>query len=755
MKLLQFLLATLPALGATPALAGSGPSQQGEPAERPNIVIFLLDDAGFAHLGSFGGQIATPNIDRVAEMGLRYTNFHTTALCSPSRAALLTGRNHHSVGTGVITEISTDEPGYTGRIPADKFPLVEALRENGYRTAAFGKWHNTTLDQIGTTAPHDRRPTDLGFDRFYGFMAGDASQWETAVWDDNELIQPDQAPGSDYHFTTDMTDKALEWLEQGDADEPFFLWYATGAVHAPHHAPSEYIEKYAGHFDAGYDQARIEILERQKALGILPEDTRLTPLAEDIQPWEDLSPEQRELYARFQEVFAGYLEHTDAQFGRVLDALQQSGKLDNTIVIVTSDNGASGEGGPIGTYNEGRFFNDLPETFALNEARIDELGTRYTYNHYPAGWAQAGNTPFKLFKQTTNEGGVRDPFIIAWPAKIKEHGALRTQFAHLIDVMPTLLEVTGVQPLQSVNGVEQKPIEGKSFAETLFTSDAPTPRHIQYFEMLGNRALWQDGWKAVAFHGRLPWDTGTNPDFASDVWHLYDMTTDVNEADDLSACYPERLEAMKEAFDEQARKYNVYPLDDSTTARFAATVRAILGDRKRFTYYADQQGIPTVIGAPTLNVSHEIIATLTVPKQGAEGVIVAMGGRFGGYALYIQDGLLRYSHNYVGEETYDVVATEGLPPGDVTVRALFTKTGENQGTMTLFADDRKIGIGDIPRTVPLTWGLGDSFDIGMDLSTPVSDAYEIPFAFTGEIHQVDINLLEEEGTPETTTATNE
>jgi arylsulfatase A-like enzyme len=719
-------------------LSAAGPSPDQVPA-KPNVLIFMLDDVGFAQLGSFGGAAETPNMDRIAGLGVRYTNFHTTALCSPSRAALLTGRNHHSVGAGVVVELQTDEPGYTSHIPKDKWSLVESLRQNGYATAAFGKWHNTPVDQIRPEGPFDLWPMGLGFERFYGFMAGDASQWEPLVWDNKKPLTP-HTGRPDYHFTTDMTDKAIAWLQQEttkNSDKPFFMYYATGAMHAPHHAPQSYIDKYKGRFDQGWDRVREETLTRQKLAGIVPQNTQLSPRPKDIKAWDELSADEKRLYSRMQETFAGYLDHTDHEFGRLLAALEKSGKMDNTIIIITSDNGASGEGGLEGSYNESRIFNALPENFEQNLAHINDLGSRTAYNHYPAGWAMAGNTPLQYFKQTTNEGGVRDPFIIAWPHHIEDQGAIRWQFTHMIDVLPTILDVAQVPVLAKVNDVEQAPVQGASFAASLTNPEAPDARDLQYFEMLGNRAVWQDGWKAVAFHGRFPWDVGSNPDFAADPWNLYRLDDDVAEMNDLAQQYPEKLAELKALFDGEARKNNVYPLNDTTASRVMKTYESFTAGKTSFSYGQTDGHIHEALSPPVKNRSHVITATLT---QVSDGVIVAAGGRFGGYTLFVKDNRLYYTHNFVGEDRYEIMASETLPNGPVDVRFDFEKTGNNQGTGRLYMNGILVGEREIPQTTPALYSQYDTFDIGEDSGAPVSDRYESPFTYKGVIQKVDFQL---------------
>lgn len=714
-------------------------------AQKPNVVLFMLDDAGFGHLGAYGGSIDTPNIDRVAKMGLRYTNFHTTALCSPTRAALLTGRNHHSVGAGVIVELQTDYPGYSSRIPKEKFPLVETLRQSGYATAAFGKWHNTPVDEVSKDGPFDLWPTGLGFERFYGFNAGDTSQWEPLVWDNTKPITP-HAGRSDYHFTTDMTDKAIEWLNgenTKDPEKPFFLYYATGAVHAPHHAPASYIEKYKGRFNKGWDKERDEILARQIKMGLVPEGTTLAPRPEAIAAWDTLSRDEKLLYARFEEAFAGFLDHTDEQFGRLLAALEKSGKMDNTIIIVTSDNGASGEGGLQGSINEGLYFNGLPEDFASNLKRMGEIGSKSSYNHYPAGWALAGNTPLALFKQTTNEGGVRDPFIIAWPDKIKEQGGIRHQFTHVIDVLPTLMDVAAIEPMDEVNGIKQDPIEGESFAQSLTKADAKNSRKAQYFEMLGNRAIWQDGWKAVSFHGRLPWDTQySDKNFDDDPWKLYKIDSDPSESTDVGPLFPQKLAELKALFHEKALQFNVYPLDDSTTGRLLATISSFTKGVSEFTYSQGDGSIHSALAPPLKNRSHEISAEMTISDSGADGVIVADGGRVGGYSFFVKDGYLHYVHNYVGQNRYVIVSPARLPKGRVLVGFNFESEGVpgGAGVGTLYINDKAVAQRRIPKTTPIIYSQYDTFDIGMDSGSPVSNGYESPFASRAKIESVRFNL---------------
>jgi arylsulfatase len=720
--------------------SGATANEKGNPSRPPNVLIFLLDDTGFGQLGAFGGSINTPNIDRVAGMGLRYTNFHTTALCSPTRAALLTGRNHHSVGAGVIAELSTDDPGYTSHFPKDKLPIVEVFREGGYATAAFGKWHNTPPDQLGNHPVHDQWPTDVGFERFYGFLGGDSSQFEPTVWDDTRPIEP-HVGNPNYHFGNDMTDKTLAWLRTRESQggrEPFFVWYAPGAMHAPHHPSPEYADKYRGQFALGWDRLREQTFARQKAMGLVPQDAELPPRPDEIPAWDSLSADEKRVYERMQEIFAGYLEQTDAQFGRVLSELERTGELDNTIVIVTSDNGASGEGGLAGSFNELLFFNGVHDDLANVLARIDELGTKTSYNHYPAGWALAGNTPFRYWKQTAHEGGVHDPLVIAWPAKIAGGGQVRGQFTHANDVMPTLLELAGLRMPAEIHGIPQKPMEGASFVASLADAMAPAPKSVQYFEMLANRGVWQDGWKAVTFHGRFPWDsTGSNPNYDADVWELYHLAQDPAEARNLAAAYPEKLSELKALFHQEALKFNVYPLDDTTGARMVATAAALTAGITNFEFQQGDVRISEPSSPPVKNRSHVIEAELTVPDGGADGVLVACGGRFGGYALFVH-----YVHNYMALQKYEIVASEQLPRGSVDVRFEFMRTGDNQGRGKLYVNGNEVATGDIEKTVPRAYGIVDTFDVGMDTGSPVTDQYAVPNAYRGRIERLEVIMAD-------------
>jgi len=721
---------------------------------RPNVVVILLDDVGFGAIGAFGGPVHTPNFDALAANGLRYNNFHTTALCSPTRAALLSGRNHHSVGMATITETASNYPGYNGHIPKSAALLPRMLKDSGYATYGLGKWHLTPVVDITTMGPYDYWPTSQGFDHFYGFLPADTDQYSPALWDDTKPVEAPKDPN--YHLTIDLADHAISWLKaqrQKSPDQPLFLYFAPGATHAPHQVPADYIARYKGRFDQGWDKVREETLARQKKMGVVPANTVLSPRASAIPEWNTLSDDQKALYAHMEEVYAGFLEHTDFQVGRVLDTLKSLGIADNTIVILTSDNGASGEGGLEGSVNEMRVGNMVPEDLNLNLKNMDKLGSPSTYNHYPAGWALAMNAPCKYWKQFTHEGGIRDPFIIAWPGHLNDKGAIRGQFMHVVDIVPTLLRLAGVKPAAVVDGVTQKPIEGVDQSATLFDAKAPSAKKVQYFEMLGNRAIWADGWKAVAWHGRLPWQTGpmSLPPFDQDKWELYDTSNDFSELNDLAAQNPAKLAQLEALFDQEAKKYQVYPLDGSGLSERIANLQSqITHGRVDYSYQGVQMRLPDMLSPPVKNRSFTIDAEVEVPASGCQGVVVEDGGRFAGYSFYCKDGILKYAHNFVGETVYTVASTSKVPSGKVALRLEFDKTGVTHGIASgvakLFVNGKKVGEGPIDRTDPIVYSLADGFDVGMATGTAVTDDYETPNAFTGKIDKVVFHLAKDQGT---------
>jgi arylsulfatase A-like enzyme len=728
------------------------------PAAKPgssNVVIFMLDDVGFANLGSYGGPIRTPNIDRLAQAGLRYNNYTTTAICSPTRAALLTGRNHHSVGFGTIIEAATGYPGYNGLLPDDAGTLATILKMNGYATYAIGKWHNTPLEFTSAAGPFKYWPTRIwGFEHFYGFQGGEASQWNPELFEDTTAVSRDSAaPMQEWnrprnHLTAILADKAIENLQRLKAvnpDRPFLLYFAPAACHAPHQAPKEFIDHYKGRFDKGWDQLRQEILTRQKEMGIVPANTELAPLAPGVKQWAHLAPDEQRLFAREMEVYAGYLEHADYEFGRILAALQAMGRMDNTLIIVSSDNGASAEGGLVGTSNEFRIFNRVPEPLARDVSRIDEFGSPLTYNHYPVGWAQASNTPLKYYKQTVHYGGVRDPLIIYYPKLIKDKGAIRHQFCHVIDITPTILEVLGISPPAVIDGVRQRPMDGASFARTLTDPGAPAARHVQYYEMVGNRGIWDDGWKAVIFHGRQAWDSAGSVPFDKDKWELYHVDDDFSEIHDLAAKYPDKLKELEALWLEEARKNNVLPLDDRL-GRIAGAKPWLPAPRAVYTYTTDTFRVAEILAPDVKNRSYSIEADVEMPNGGgSDGMLVTDGGRFGGYAFFVRDGRPTFVYNFLGDERYTITSSQSVPAGKSTLRFEFNKTGDNQGVGALFINGKKVGEGRIDHTVPFVFSDHDTFDVGRDTGTPVADSYQCPFRFTGVLDKVVFQLKNDKG----------
>ena len=706
------------------------------PDGAPNVVMVLLDDVGYAQFGCYGSDIATPTFDRLAANGLRYSSFHTTALCSPTRACLLTGRNHHTNGMARIVEFAAGYPGYNATIPKKNGFLSEVLVRNGYATFAVGKWHLTPATDMTMGSRRDRWPLGRGFERFYGFMGGETDQYHPDLVFDNHQIDPPTTPEEGYHLTEDMVDVASLFIKDLRAvhpSKPFFLYFAPGACHAPHQAPREFIDRYRGTFDHGWDAWRDDVFARQVASGLLPAGTQLSERPSWVPPWDALTADEKRLYARMMEVYAGFLEHTDHQVGRVLDLIERLGELDDTIVLIMSDNGASAEGGPQGSFNEMYFFNFEPESLEENLRRIDDLGTPHAHNHYPWGWAWAGNTPLKRWKRETHEGGVTDPLIVHWPARLGRPGETRHQYVHAIDVFPTLLEVIGITPPDEINGVAQSPIEGVSFAKTLRDGSAPSDHVTQYYEMMGCRALYHDGWKAVAFHP-LPsvnYGDGRNPHapFDEDEWELYHVAEDFSETTDLAAKEPEKLQAMIDLWWQEAERFQVLPLNNQPGRH---------GDRRhRLDRYVYHPGIGalTEVMAPNLkNRAFHIIAELDI-AEGAnpDGVVVAHGAASGGYAVYIKGRRLHYVHNLLGASVFRVGASVELPVGKTAARVVFTPTGRFQGDVELFYDDVPVGQGHIARTTPISYGITAGFTVGYQRTSPVCDAYEVPFAIDTDV----------------------
>ena len=682
------------------------------PEGAPNVVVVLLDDVGYAQLGCYGSDIDTPCFDRLAGAGQRFANFHTTALCSPTRACLLTGRNHHSNGMARIVEFAAGFPGYNATIPHENGFLSEILVRNGYATFAVGKWHLTPASQMTMGSPRDKWPLGRGFERFYGFMGGETDQYHPELVYDNHFVEPPRTPEEGYHLTEDLADQAILFMKDLRAtapDKPFFLWFTPGACHAPHQAPKEFIEPYRGRFDLGWDAWREQVFQRQLDSGLLPAGTRLSERPSWVPAWDGLTDDERHLYGRMMETFAGFLTHTDAQVQRVLDFIEELGEDDDTIVIVMSDNGASAEGGAKGSFNEQYFFNFVPESMEENLRRIDDLGTPRANNHYPWGWAWAGNTPLKRFKRDTHEGGVADPLIVHWPKRFGE-GGTRHEYVHAIDVMPTLLEVIGIEPPSTIGGIEQTPIEGVSFAGSLADPAAPAHHVTQYYEMLGSRALYHDGWKAVVFHPTpfIAYDgSDQSHSFDDDVWELYHVAEDFSEVHDLADEEPEQLQRMKDLWWEEAAKYQVLPLNNEPV-RFADR----RWRRERYEYHPGIGPLPETIAPNLRNRGFTVAAALTVPEAGAvDGVIVAQGSHAGGYALYLKGRRLHFAYNFVGTAITVVPASVELPAGEVEARVVLTKGEIGTYDVALWYGDVPVGEGKIERRTPVTYGM-TGFTVG-------------------------------------------
>jgi arylsulfatase len=717
------------------------------PDNAPNVVVVLIDDIGFGHSSAFGGPIHMPTLERLASNGLKYNRFHTTALCSPTRTALLTGYNHHSNNAGAIMEVGTAFPGNTGIRPQTITPVAEVLRMNGYSTAAFGKYHETPPWEASVSGPYDRWPTGSGFDKFYGFIGGETNQWHPMVYDGTTRVYPNvEDPG--YHFTTDMTDQALAWMNTQQSltpDKPFYMYFATGATHAPHHAPKEYIDKYKGKFTQGWDKVREETLARQKSLGVVPENTVLAPKPEAIKDWESLSADEKRLFERQMEVFAGFAEHTDHEVGRLVAALEERGELDNTLFIyIVGDNGSSAEGGMIGMFNENTYFNAVQETLDMQLSRIDKLGSEETYNHFAAGWAVAGNTPFTWTKQVaSNFGGTRNGVVFHWPAGIKSVNEVRSQFHHVVDIAPTIYEAVGVPAPRTVNGIEQRPIEGLSMAYSFDNASAADARRTQYFEMIGNRGIYHEGWFAGTIH-KAPWELQPRRPLAEDVWELYNIDEDFSQAHNLAESNPGKLEELKKKFLEEAVKYNVLPIDDRSIERLDPAIAGrpdLMNGKTTLTLYEGARGIPENAFINIKNTSLTITADVEVQSNGS-GVLVCQGGDFGGWSFYMLDGKPAYSYNWVGLETYTVSASERIPAGRHTLKFDFAYEGGRGGggTGTIYVDDKKTAEGRIARTNSNTFGIDESADIGVDENTPVYPPYKGKDKFSGKIKKVTIAL---------------
>ena len=729
----------------------------------PNVLFIVIDDTGFGQLGCYGSPINTPTFNRLASNGLLYTNMNTTALCSPSRSCIITGRNHHSNAMSCITEGSEGYPGSNGEIPFENGFLSEILLGQGYNTFALGKWHLTPAEQISAAGPYDRWPLGRGFQRYYGFLGGDTSQYYPDLIYDTHQVEPPKTPEEGYHLTPDLVDKAISFIDdtkQLAPDKPFFMYFATGADHAPHQVPKEWADKYKGKFDDGWDAYRAKVFARQKELGIVPQNAVLSRHDPDVQEWEKLSPDERKLYARMMEVFAGFLEHTDYHVGRLIDHLEKMGELDNTLIMVISDNGASSEGGPTGSVNENKFFNNVPDDLQQNLAAIDDLGGPKYFNHYAWGWANAGDTPFKRWKRETYRGGVADPFLVHWPRGIKARGEIRHQYAHAIDMVPTVLDALQIDPPGQIRGVTQSPIQGASFAHTFNDGNAPTKHHTQYFEMFATRAIYHDGWRAVcpfpgpsfteagASFGQLTLTEDRLRELDAKGWELYNVMDDPAETNNLADTHRDKLIEMIALWYVEAGKYNVLPLDSRGTSRLADERPQLTKDRQTYVYYPGTQAVPENVAVKVLNRAHRLSAEVAIPKGGAEGVLVCQGGSAGGYSLFVKDNKLHYVHNYVGAQEFHVVSSDNVPEGKSTLRYEFEPTGKpdiakgrgTPGHARLYINDKLVGQADFPFTIPLLVSLGGGLSVGRNPGSPVSQLYQPPFAFTGTIFKVTADL---------------
>ncbi|MGW7788838.1 arylsulfatase [Streptomyces tricolor] len=727
----------------------------------PNVLLIVLDDTGYGQFGCYGSPIRTPSLDKLAAGGLLYNRMHTTALCSPSRSCIMTGRNHHANGMAAVTEMATGYPGYNGNIPFENGFLSEMLLQRGYNTYMLGKWHLMPSEQESPAGPYDRWPLGRGFERFYGFLGGDTNQWYPDLVYDNHQVEPPATPEAGYHLTVDLADRAMSFIsdaKQVAPDKPFFMNFSTGATHAPHHVPLEWADTYRGQFDDGWDAYREKTFARQKEFGVVPSDARLSRRDPDVPPWDSLSAEARRLATRLMEVYAGFLSHTDHQIGRLIGFLDTIGELDNTLIMVVSDNGASAEGGVTGTANEAEFFNNAPAPLEEVLRSIDYLGGPTLFNHYPWGWTWAGNTPFRRWKRETYRGGASDPFLVHWPHGIKARGEVRTQYSHLIDIAPTVLDVLGIDPPDTIKGVTQSPLHGVSFAHTFDDAAAPSRHHTQYFEMLGHRAIDHDGWRAIC-----PWP---GPSFAeadapfgapitagmlsrldAHNWELYRVEDDFAETENLAAEHRDKLIEMISLWYVEAGKYGVLPIDSSTLARMTVERPQITPARTSYTFRPGTQALPSAVVPRVLNRPHSITAEVEIPAEGAEGVLISQGTSAGGWTLYMKDGKLHYTHNYVGRASYTVSTPNPVSEGRHQLRFEFEPTGApdlkagkgTPGRAELYIDHRPAGAADFPVTTPIMFNPG-SLVCGAGLGPAVSTDYTPPFRFTGTLHTVTIDM---------------
>jgi arylsulfatase len=717
------------------------------PEGAPNVLVVLYDDTGCAAWSPYGGRIDMPTLDRLAANGLTYSQWHTTALCSPTRSTFLTGRNHHLNGFAQIAEGAQGYPGYSSHIPPENGTIAHVLRDAGWSTFWIGKNHNVPIDEWGMGASKKNWPLGMGYDRFYGFLGGETNNWYPDLVYDNHFVDQPSTPEEGYHLSKDLADKALEFIrdsKQSQPDKPWYLWFCPGANHAPHHAPEEYIARYKGKFDDGYEAYREWVLPRMIERGILPDGTELTPLnpmtegtffeGDLVRPWDSLSDDEKKLFSRMAEVYAGFSEYTDAQVGRIVDYLEQSGQLENTLIFYCADNGASGEGSPNGSVNENKFFNTYPDDIEQNLAMVDKLGSPETYNHYPTGWAVAFSTPFRMFKRYTYQGGVCDPLVIHWPAGIKAKGEVRHQYHHSTDIFPTILECCGLEMPKVVNGVEQSPLSGVSMRYSFDAADAPTTKETQYYEMLGSRGIWHKGWKAVTEHG----PTSGLGNFENDRWQLFHTDEDRSEAHDLAEQHPDKVEELKALWLEEAKKNNVLPLNDMNPRELGTSgilYRVPVPPDGRYTYYPGTSEIPEQLAANTHNVSFKVFAEVDF-TPGSQGVIFAQGSRFGGHSMFVKDGELSYVFNFLGVPPEQRLSAPAPTAGRHVVGVEFEKerTGENYepiGTARLHIDDEVVAEQEI-RTIVAFYALcGEGLCIGYDSGDAVSSAYKPKFEWSG------------------------
>ena len=731
----------------------------------PNIIFFVLDDVGYGQMSVFGGLCNTPTIDKLANRGLRYTNFHTTALCSPTRGCALTGRNHHTLGLSAITELSVGYPAHNGYMGFEHGFISEILLEHGYNTFAVGKWHLAPPEETTTAGPFHRWPLGRGFERYYGFLGGDTDQWYPDLTYDNHPVKQPKTPEEGYHLNIDLADKAIEFIQDAHVnapEKPFFLYYATGAGHAPHHVEKEWIEKYKGKFDMGWDKYREIVFEKQKKMGIVPPEAELSAHDPDVPEWDSLSDDAKKMYAHQMEVYAAFIEQTDFHFGRIIEFLEKIGELDNTIVVIISDNGASAEGGVHGTFNEALFFNNVEETLEDNLKHYDHWGSPGTFPHYSWGWTWAGDTPFKRWKRETYRGGVSDPCIVFWPEGIKTSGEVRTQYAHAVDLTPTILEALAIEAPEMIRGIPQSPIQGVSFADSFDKASADSNHHTQYFEMFGHRSIYHEGWRAVCpFPGPnfteaaqkqryfgMPLTAEILNDLDANAWELYNVAKDPAETKNLKTEMPEKLRELVRRWYIEAGKYGVLPLASAELARMNVPRPTIAYPRQQFVYLPG--GAPVAFAAaPRLyNRPHSITADVIIPDDGAEGILITQGSRIAGFAFFVKDGYLHYIHNYVGLEIFKVKSNKTIPKGKVSLRYEFEPTGEPDfkegkgapGRCQLYINDKLVGNLEIPYSTPNMFGV-----LGLSTGYAAFDSvdpamYQIPFTFTGELKQVVVDV---------------